>query len=185
MNEEQELPVSEWGLGQFSFGEGGWVGYADEDVPDWTYARVRENEQGRLVISELYLARDRIDSATLRALPLGRIQARVNAFADYIRPRLKTASRPGVEPLGPEPRAPFQTKATVSVIPILDVPKGRKPDAFYRQVAEVYAETASLSKRPAADMAEASGVPVTAVHRWVAEARKRGFLSPAEPGRRG
>ena len=63
-----------------------------------------------------------------------------------------------------------------------DVPAGRKPDGFYRRVAEVYAELAPLSRRPAADMAEASGVSAASVHRWVAEARRRGHLPPDRTG---
>ena len=73
----------------------------------------------------------------------------------------------------------------VHVVPALDVPAGRKPDSFYRRVAEVYAELALLSRRPATDMAEASGVSAASVHRWVAEARRRGHLPRAEPARRG
>jgi transposase len=73
----------------------------------------------------------------------------------------------------------------INVVPALDVPAGRKPDGFYQRVAEVYAELAQLSRRPAADMAEASGVSAASVHRWVAEARRRGYLPRAEPGRRG
>ena len=57
----------------------------------------------------------------------------------------------------------------------LDVPAGRKPDGFYRRVAAVYAELALLSRRPATDMAEASGVSAAGSHRWVAEARRRGI----------
>ena len=49
----------------------------------------------------------------------------------------------------------------------------------------MYAELALLSRRPATDMAEASGVSAASVHRWVAEARRRGHLPRAEPGKRG
>ena len=57
-------------LRQLSIGEGGWVAFADDSVPEWVHVRVRENGHGRLVICELYLAREqRVDSAALRALP--------------------------------------------------------------------------------------------------------------------
>ena len=172
MAEHQEVEIAAWALGQLSIGEGGWVAFADDSVPEWVHVRVRENGHGRLVICELYLAREqRVDSAALRALPLGRIEVQVNAFAGEIRPHLKGVPRPGVEMQPPQPQ--------------LDVPAGRKPDAFYRRVAEVYAELALLSRRPATDMAEASGVSAASVHRWVAEARRRGHLPRAEPGRRG
>jgi hypothetical protein len=185
MSEQREVEVPAWTLGQLSIGQGGWVAFADDSVPEWVHVRVRENEHGRLVICELYLARERVDSAALRALPLGRIEAQVNVFAEMIRGSLKGVPRPGVELQGPQPRPRWQSKETVNVVPALDVPAGRKPDGFYRRVAEVYAELAQLSRRPAADMAEASGVSVASVHRWVAEARRRGYLPRAEPGRRG
>lgn len=60
---------------------------------------------------------------------------------------------------------------------------GKRPDSFYRQVARLFlARRAEGSKAPALDISEAHGVPVTTVHRWVKEARRRGFLTPS--GRR-
>jgi len=40
-------------------------------------------------------------------------------------------------------------------------------------------------RRYDANLAEANGVPVSTVHRWVKEARRRGFLPPGRPGRSG
>jgi len=65
------------------------------------------------------------------------------------------------------------------------VPAGRpKPDDFYVQVAERFAFLTTTSKRPAADLAAANDVPVSSVHGWVKEARRRGFLPPGERSRR-
>lgn len=61
----------------------------------------------------------------------------------------------------------------------------RKTDEFYRQLAAAYSSATRQSRRPAIDLAEANGVPVRTVHRWIAEARKRGFLPPGQKGRRG
>jgi hypothetical protein len=186
MAENQAVEIAAWALSQLAIGEGGWVAFADDSVPEWVHVRVRENGHGRLVICELYLAREqRVDSAALRALPLGRIEAQVNAFAGEIRPHLKDVPRPGVELQPPQPQPRWQSHEVINVVPALDVPAGRKPDGFYRRVAKVYAELALLSRRPAADMAEASGVSAASVHRWVAEARRRGYLPRAEPGKRG
>jgi hypothetical protein len=78
MAEHQAVEIAAWALGQLAIGEGGWVAFADDSVPEWVHVRVRENGHGRLVICELYLAREqRVDSAALRALPLGRIEAQV------------------------------------------------------------------------------------------------------------
>jgi hypothetical protein len=58
-------------------------------------------------------------------------------------------------------------------------------DAFYREVADKYTAIASQAPNPAARISDANGVPVTTVHRWVREARRRGFLPPAAPGKAG
>lgn len=69
---------------------------------------------------------------------------------------------------------------------LLEIPE-RRPfgDAFYRSVAEVYRRAAALHRGPAAVLAEANGVPVSSVHSWVKEARRRGFLPPGIRGRAG
>jgi hypothetical protein len=59
----------------------------------------------------------------------------------------------------------------------LKVPGGRKrPDSFYRRVAELYTLAAAHNAGPAVLLAKANGVPVTTVHRWIREARARGIL---------
>jgi hypothetical protein len=60
-----------------------------------------------------------------------------------------------------------------------------KPDRFYKQVAAVYTQLAAHGNRPAADLAEANGVPLTTAHRWVREARRRGFLLRGQKGHSG
>ncbi|MGE4164029.1 MAG: hypothetical protein AB7G23_20065 [Vicinamibacterales bacterium] len=69
---------------------------------------------------------------------------------------------------------------------LLEIPE-RRPfgDAFYRSVAEVYRRAAALHRGPAAVLAEANGVPVSSVHSWVKEARRRGFLPAGIRGRAG
>lgn len=63
----------------------------------------------------------------------------------------------------------------------LQIPKGQpKPDRFYRDLARLYGEVALNSSRPAAVIAEANTVPVSTVHGWVKEARRRGLLAPGE-----
>jgi hypothetical protein len=188
--EQIKVPEGSWTSATLPIGMGGWIAFANHDVPDWVYVRVQENEHGRLVITELYLARERVDSAALRALPLGRIEALANSspFAEDIRAKLNGAPRPDVEPLSPEPRPRWESREIISPTPHLRhlaVPKGTKQDKFYKEAAELYAELATVSRRPAADLAERSGVAVASVHRWIAEARRRGYLPPAERGRRG
>jgi hypothetical protein len=53
-------------------------------------------------------------------------------------------------------------------------------DGFYQAVAEEYEENSApgFAKR----MAAQEDVPVTTVHRWIKEARRRGFLPPVKWG---
>jgi Helix-turn-helix domain len=60
-----------------------------------------------------------------------------------------------------------------------------KPLSFYRQVADAYMGLRAQGNRPAVELAEANGVPVTTVHRWIRRARELGFLGPGQKGRAG
>lgn len=70
---------------------------------------------------------------------------------------------------------------------LVEVPAagGRYPDEFYEGIARVYTNLVAESERPAADIADANHVPVTTVHRWIKEARRRGFLAAGRRGRAG
>ena len=148
---------------------------------------------GRLVLSGL-----RIDGAPtaelLRAIPVGRIEAAANAQLSVIDDRIVTAApvhahaRPLIAPdgrseLGWETTDPARAGARPDP-PDLARLRGR-PDVFYQQVADVYLDLAQASHRPASDLAERHGVPVSTAHRWVKEARRRGFLPPGHPGKAG
>jgi hypothetical protein len=68
----------------------------------------------------------------------------------------------------------------------LEVPGGRPyPDQFYAQVAAVYSALARHGAPPAKTLAAANGVPATTAHRWIREARSRGYLPPARQGKAG
>jgi hypothetical protein len=68
----------------------------------------------------------------------------------------------------------------------LEVPKARPyGDDFYGTVAAVYERLAGDGVAPAPAFADANGVPLSTAHRWVKEARRRGFLAPARQGRAG
>jgi hypothetical protein len=64
-------------------------------------------------------------------------------------------------------------------------PDGNDPGAFYRQVADAYRDALRTTDKVAVVLAEEAQVPVGTVHRWVLEARRRGFLPPARQGRAG
>ncbi len=53
------------------------------------------------------------------------------------------------------------------------------PDSFYERVVVAYQAYLSAGASPAQAIAKDSGAPVTTVHRWIREARRRGLLAPA------
>jgi hypothetical protein len=59
------------------------------------------------------------------------------------------------------------------------------PFAFYKRVSALYTDLAAEGPRPAAAIAEASGVPVTTVHSWIKECRQRDLLPAGRPGKAG
>lgn len=130
------------------------------------------------------------NSPLLRTIPFGRIVAAINrpTVAEALRPFLPPANEiwagafPGSEAwtyvLPPRRKVTLKPKLRVK-----DPATRRKPDEFYRHVAELYLAQASISDRAARDLAEANDVPYTTVHRWLKEARNRGLLRM--PGQRG
>jgi hypothetical protein len=217
---EQRVPVAE----RLTVGNDGWVRYRSDELPA-VYVRLAPKDDGRLAMTELYLADDdTLDVNRLRRIPLGRIEAWANGSgAQMIRDRLgipgpdlrravgyfkttwgeaPTEERPPrhwVEAMywaqfddAPVPQAPEakqrRSLGRRSVVPDLRLvpPADRdRGDDFYRQVAEAYSAAALIDRGPAVAIAQASDVPVTTVHRWVKEARRRGFLSAGRPGKAG
>ncbi|HEX3538859.1 MAG TPA: hypothetical protein VHT75_00320 [Acidimicrobiales bacterium] len=169
----------------------GFVGYRDEDSPTWALVRFRPDASGRLEVASVHIASDErgIDSNDLRSLPLGRIEAFANGpNKEHILARIEEpfdldlAMGSGGEALGdmepqPRPRPRIKLKMPSAA--------GRHPDDFYRRVAALYLDLAQRSGRPAADIARANEINVSTVHRWIKEARRRGFLPPGRAGKAG
>jgi hypothetical protein len=159
--------------------------------------RVALGEKGRLEPVELYLPPGGwpLDARSLGRLPVTFAVTQANSpdLRAAILEQLDLPPVPGVDPPVPlwKPPGPLDDVKQAAAIgrrrsARLTVPQGsRKPDSFYRRVAEIYSALAVHSTRPAAELAEANGVPPTTAHRWVKEARKRGFLAPGHKGRRG
>ncbi|MGV9805554.1 hypothetical protein [Micromonospora chersina] len=148
-----------------------------------------------------------LDSQTLRAIPMGRIEA--TATMKAAEEFLLADVPPSLRPYSPE-RLVLLDDEFGAIDDVLDVylthtsdlvasqppaagrrrepltrPDGTDPDGFSRRVAEAYAEAARATRAPATVLAEEADVPVTTVHRWVREARQRGHLPPARKGRAG
>jgi hypothetical protein len=135
------------------------------------------------VVAKTWGTRD-LGSTLLRTIPWDRIQAAVNqpahreTLARLLPPaNLIMDSPPGksvawtLRPQHPVELPPPQPRLDI-------IPQGyRKPDDFYRQVAERFLQLATISGRPAQELAEANGVKPTTVHRWIREAKDRGLLA--------
>jgi len=193
-------------------GKAGWFSYRDGggDLAGVTvYVRCSLAPSGRLVIGQIDVqAADggRIDTNVLRDVPLGKIEAAINgAYRARMLARLDEEEDPQpsanvedtaayfsriaskrIEELEAEARPLTGSQlARLATVKQPSRERGRLPDSFYQQVAEKYMALANRIKGPATQMAEANGVPVTTVHRWVKEARARGFLTAGHRGARG
>ena len=119
-------------------------------------------------------------SSLLREIPILRIEAAINqtahrqVLADRMSDDPPTADSPG----GVRFRTPPTKTLTMDrrSLAIADPGGYRKPDEFYRQVADLFLYQAAVSARPAHDIAEANGIPVATVHRWIREAKARKVL---------
>jgi len=123
-------------------------------------ARYAHNDDGLWLVSLELLADDAtaipITSEHLRAIPLNRLSA--SAWLEHFK------------------TPPWARYVRVSR------PDGT--DDWYRSFAEKFLMAAALSSAPATYLAGTSDVPVSAVHRWTREARRRGFLPPDPRGPR-
>jgi hypothetical protein len=167
----------------FAVGGGGWMLGSNEQA-DRVMVRFARNEAGRWEPVELRMDAERpLDSTMLRRAPLAAMESVANGVArEDLESRLHWDDpKPWWRPPSLEPGQLWlpDTRARSKIRP------GSKPDEFYQRVAAIYSFKAAASSRPAVEMANANGVPVTTVHRWVKEARRRGFLPPGQKGRRG
>jgi hypothetical protein len=192
-------------------GRPGWIELRlrGAEAPPRVIAKL-EKRDGRIAVSRLILDGD-LDPAVLRQIPLARIETVLNtphgntAEAAFV--ELDADEQQAQEDKGwifpslfgqvdealddylarsadqlqlvqrtyqPQPREP------------LGRPDGTDPDGFARKVAAAYSDfILAGSKAPAVDIAGEADVPVATVHRWIAEARRRGHLPPARKGRAG
>jgi hypothetical protein len=158
----------------------GWVGYTPPGKRYGTRIHLSHKPGiGRWVVDQVQFADFRVTARDLRDFPLGKVEAWVNhlvqqGLVDLIEGKVSGAvqfPKSGVAGWVPgPPKAPA---------------KGPKPDEFYRRFGEIYGKAVGASTQPAKDLADTWELPVTTVHRWIREARRRGYLPPAEQGRRG
>lgn len=167
---------------------------------DGAHVRYRQDEQGRWVVTDLYVhvaERDELNAMALRSISLARLEARANA-PDAIDPgsddddgltvaELRNRGREIVKRETGDDAKTADSGATWDAggTDALGRPDGSDPEAFYRRVAELYSRFAEETNAPAKALAVEARVPVTTAHRWVREARRRGFLPAGRKGRAG
>ena len=150
-----------------------------------------EKEGARGEIAQLAVSGRNLTTDKLRSIPLAHIETVANTDPKF-RPHLAGAPQ---NPMGEmfdvlrrESNRHFLTKAhrrASEPRTPLSRPDGKDPDGFYRQVADAYRDVALTTPKVAKVLAKEADVPVGTVHRWVLEARRRGFLPPARQGRAG
>jgi hypothetical protein len=176
------------------FANGGWIGLERHDGSEGMLIRVAPDDTGRFRVRELLL-RDTGEPVTaerLRAVRLGAIESVANLpdESSAIRERLEL---PVVNPPGStsffDPHQEMRLRAQPKPQPArrkLAPPRGRGyPDDFYVRVAETYREALRQQDRPVKAIAESADVPRSTAGRWVKEARRRGLLGEAQPGKAG
>lgn len=138
------------------------------DLPAAATLRVHavEHDDGRYHLDQLVLE-GALSAEVLRAVPVGRVEAAVNAYLH--------GDTEGI-PRTANPRIPARLRANRAT---------GYPHEFYEAVAGAYQALASRSPRPVLELANANDVPVTTAHRWVKEARQRGLLAPGRSGKAG
>ncbi|WP_238012527.1 hypothetical protein KZZ52_58640 [Dactylosporangium sp. AC04546] len=171
-----------------------WYEWRQDDPPlaGAVQVRIGVGAGGRLVLTGLRIE-GTPSAELLRAIPVGRIEAAANAQLAVVdapvgtAPVLNTRARPIAPPMASDVGWEMVEPA-LAVARAAPSAAGRmrgRPDVFYREVADVYLTFAQASPRPACDLADQHGVPVSTAHRWVKEARRRGFLPPGRPGKSG
>jgi len=184
----------------------GWVSVlpGQPDGADGVHVRVRRRD-GRLVITDLYIHGAEITPEVLRGISMSRLQAaltfnlvmsKVLPIADLppdaVAPPIVRELGPVAGDDAPEPsladlrnRVQRDDRSEIEIPQRLPLtrPGGIAPEQFYPRVAAAYSEYAPHTRAPAKEIAAEAKVPITTVHRWIREARRRGFLPPAKKGK--
>jgi len=179
--------------------EDGWVVWSRDAVTETrldglvvyaqTYSDRVSGERGD--VTALIVCGRNLTTDRLRQVPVARIEALSITNPDF------SPKREGSEH-GPMTKGLIQLRNAASQEMIneahrkahaprksLTRPDGTNPDAFYSQVADAYREVLQDTGKVAVVLAKEANVPVGTVHRWILEARRRGFLPSARQGRAG
>lgn len=194
-------------------GQAGWVEVGEvPGIEGRLYLRLAL-DGGKWAVRELYLDSEKpITAATLSRVPLGPTELLINADPDYLASR---AHDPGPDlstlatyfatflprqidhwvalsmhaqredsPVRRPRKLPKPSPKAQQERPPLVAPE-RLDEAFFTSLARAYVDVVNRGQRPAPVLADEAGVSPRTVHRWVLEARKRGYLPKGTQGRAG
>ena len=167
---------------------GGWVECElDEQL---VHVRFHLADDGRLVPFEAYTVikppAKALTQAAMRDLPLNAVEAAANgpALREELIERLDESFR--LRWSGDHDPDTGRRRRRKPTGKLPEVEGRKRPDDWYRRAADEYARLVAAGDRaPAQTIAKANGVPPTTAHRWIKEARRRGFLPAGRPGRAG
>ena len=153
-----------------------------------THMHLTQRDDGRWVVDELYLHAQELTPTMLRRVPIARADAMVSLIEQGDGPDFEYYLKmgPGEPSLGE-----LQKRAELAEMPgfkrrdRLTRPDGSDPSGFYAQVAAAHRDFVAKNLPPGEGIAAEAGVPVTTAHRWIREARLRGYLPPGRRGRAG
>jgi hypothetical protein len=177
-----------------TLGRGGWCSYQEgEDGP--LYVVRFEEREGRLAVAEVHVQATGQMSEALHGLPLRQLEAMARG-STKLRRAIREAEDPAaltdewLDAVAPErapawlsPRTPPSPGAVrPGVIYSLRIrganEPGKRSEDFYRRVSDAHAYvTATRGGSAAQAIADANGVPLSTVYRWLKEARRRGLTS--------
>lgn len=184
-SESPRVPV------KLEVGPGGWVQVVDAQGFVGALVRFHQRDDGRLrpcaVLLDNSAADDDLDVRRFRSFPLADVETAANfpEIATAIVARLDEETTLTIEGVTSSERYRSTTRRTRRRVGTLRVPapdtRGRYPDSFYEQLAAHYTMLVGFQRdpAPARTIAENNDVPVTTVHRWIRETRRRGFLPAA------
>jgi hypothetical protein len=181
-----------------------WVYAGVDDARLWVRGRPALDPSGRVYFTEVRAGRyedepepgltpatvsDPVTSVTLRDAPV----TAMLSWANTPEPLARITERldlerafPGqyvnvedLEDVAPPRRPPLRLRGAKD-------PR-KKPPKFYEQVAAAYHWLVyhDRDRAPAETLHKANDVPVSSVHRWIKECRRRGLLDPGQRGRAG
>jgi hypothetical protein len=158
-------------------------------VPFQVFVRP-ELVDGRPVIAELRLVDPQgITGGDLRRLRLDQLEASLHGLfapAAHVQ-KMTDALAPALEQVRRIDEALKQMPAPrLSVHARLKAPDTVPyPDEFFADVAESYLAALQMGERPGPFLADLWQVPITSVHGWIKQARRRGILAPGRKGKAG